>query len=144
MGYDSVCEIHPIQWIEVDKDAHQRWNNDYSLVPPKNKRRLVGCGNFETAEGLRTDSLAADVDSHNIVCSWCVQADVSLRSCDFTNGYFQGQEIDRLLLYRIPDGGIPEEGIPGGAIFAQQKPVHYVESSVGPQFTSGTSGEEHF
>ena len=30
------------------------------------------------------------------------------------NGYFQGQEIDRILLYRIPAESIPEEGIAGG------------------------------
>ena len=53
---------------------------------------------WETTEGLRTDSLAGDVDSHNIVCSWCAQAHVSIHACDFTNGYVQGQEIDRNLV----------------------------------------------
>ena len=95
-------------------NAHQRRNNDYLTVPPKYKSRLVGCGNFETTEGLRTDSLrtdspAADVDSHNIVCSWCAQAHISLRCCGFTNGYFQGRETDRLL-YRKSAGGGPEDG----------------------------------
>ena len=42
------------------------------------------------------------MDSHNICCSWCAQALVSIHSCNFTNGYSQGQEIDRILLYRIP------------------------------------------
>ena len=83
---------------------------------------LVGCGNFETTEGLRTDSSARDVDSHNIVCSWCAQAHASSHSCDFTNGYFQGQEIDRILLYRVPAEGIPEEGIAGGEILASRVP----------------------
>ena len=56
--------------------------------------RLVGCGRFETTEGLRTDSPAGDVDSHNVVCSWCAQARVSIHAGDFTNGYIlQGQEI---------------------------------------------------
>ena len=50
-----------------------------------NMGRLVGCGNFETPEGLRTDSPAGDVGSHNIVCSWCAQAHVSIHACDFTN-----------------------------------------------------------
>ena len=49
--------------------------------------RLVGCGSFETTEGLRTDS-------HNVVFSWCAQAHVSIHAGDFTNGYIlQGQEI---------------------------------------------------
>ena len=65
-----------------------------------------------------------DVDSHNIVCSWCAQAHVSIHSCDFTNGYFQGQEIDRILLYRIPAEGIPEKRIAGGESLASRVPVY--------------------
>ena len=84
-----------------------------SLFPAKYTSRLVGCGNFETTEGLRTDSPAGDVDSHNIVCSWCAQAHVSIHACDFTNGYFQGQEIDGILMYRIPAEGIPDDEMCG-------------------------------
>ena len=43
---------------------------------------------------------------------------------DFTNGYFQGQENDRILLYRIPAEGIPEEGIAGGAVLASRVPIY--------------------
>ena len=42
----------------------------------------------------------------------------------FTNGYFQGQDNDRILLYRIPAEGIPEEGIAGGAILASRVPIY--------------------
>ena len=44
-----------------------------------------------------------------LFCSWCAQAHVSNHACDFTNGYFQRQEIHRILPYRIPAEGIPEE-----------------------------------
>ena len=64
------------------------------------------------------------MDSHNIVCSWCAQAHVSIHSCDFTNGYFQGQEIDRILVYRIPAEGVPEEGSAGGEILASRVSVY--------------------
>ena len=64
------------------------------------------------------------MESHNIVCSWCAQAHVSIHSYDFTNEYFQGQEIDRILLYRIPAEGIPEEGIAGGETLASRVPVY--------------------
>ena len=110
--------------VDTDKNAYLRRDNDYVSVPAKCKSRLVGCGNFETTEGLRTDSPADDVDSHNIVCSWCAQAHVSIHFCDFTNGYFQGQEIYRILLYRIPAEGIPEKGIAGGEILASRVPVY--------------------
>ena len=112
-----------MKWVDTDKNVYQRRDNDYVSVPEKYKNRLVGCGIFETTEGLRTDSPAGDVDSHNIVCSWCTRAHVSSHSCDFTNGHFQGQEIDRILLYRVPAEGIPEEGIAGGEILASRVPV---------------------
>ena len=51
-------------------------------------------------------------------------ANVSIHSCDFTNGYFPGQEIDRILPYRIPAEGIPEEGIAGGEMLASRVPVY--------------------
>ena len=111
---EALCELYPMQFIEADKNAHLRRVNDYVSVPAKYKSRLVGCGR------LCTDSPAGDVDSHNIVCSWCVQAHVSIHACNFSNGYFQGQEIDRILLYRIPAEGIPEQGIAGGAILASR------------------------
>ena len=37
----------------------------------------------KTTDGVRTDSPAGDVDSHNIVCSWCAQAYVTIHACDF-------------------------------------------------------------
>ena len=75
-------------------------------------------------EGLRTVFPAGDVDSHNIACSWCAQAHVLIHSCDFTNGYLQRQEIDRVLLLRTPAEGIPEEGIAGGEMLASRVPVY--------------------
>ena len=53
-----------------------------------------------------------------------VGAHVSIHSCDFTNGYFQGEEIDRILLYRIPVEGIRELGVASGAIVASRVPVY--------------------
>ena len=66
---EAGCEIYPMKWLDTDKNAYLRKDNDYVSVPAKYKSRFVGCGNFETTEGLRTDSPAGDVDSHNIVCS---------------------------------------------------------------------------
>ena len=60
-----------------------------------------------------------------IRASWfVVGAHVSIHSCDFTNGYFQGQETDRILLYRIPAEGIWEVGVASGAIVASRVPVY--------------------
>ena len=77
---DAACEIYPMQWVDTDKNAHLRRDKDYVSVPAKCKSRLVGCGNFETTDGRRTDSAVGDVDSHNY------------RLQLVRNGYFQGQE----------------------------------------------------
>ena len=121
---ETGSQIYPMKWVDTDKNASLRRDNDCGSVPAKYMSRLVSCSNFETTEGLRTDSPAGDVDSQKIVCSWCAQAHVSTHACDFTIGYFQGQEIDRILLYRIPAEGIPEEGIAGGEILASRVLVH--------------------
>ena len=101
-----------MQWIEVDENAHLRRDSDYVSVLVQSIR--VDWLDAETSK-RRKDfaqiSPAGDVDSHNFVCSWCAQAHVSIHSCDFTNGYFRGQEIDLILLHRIPAGGIPGGGI---------------------------------
>ena len=98
-----------------------QFHNECVSVPAEYKSRLVGCGVFETTKGLRADTRAGDVDSRNVVC---VGAHVSIHSCDFTNGNFQGQETDRISLYRIPVEGIREVGVASGAILASRVPVY--------------------
>ena len=68
---EAGCEIYPMKWVDTDKSAYLRRDNDYVSVPAKCKSRLVVCGNFETTEGLRTDSLAGDVDSHQFLQLVC-------------------------------------------------------------------------
>ena len=51
-------KILPMQWVETDKNAHKRREDKH--VTPLLNSRLVGCGNFEDPEGLRTDSPTAD------------------------------------------------------------------------------------
>ena len=64
---EAGCEIYPMKWVDPNKNAYLRGDDDYFSVPAKYKSRLVGCGNFETTEGLRTDSPAGDGDSLNTV-----------------------------------------------------------------------------
>ena len=115
-------KVSPMQWIETDKNAHKR--RDDNKVPQELKSRLVGCGNFEETEGLRTDSPTGDVDAHNLVFSWCASHQVRIRSADISSAYLQGKQNDRVILYRIPKGGIPEEGIEEGAVLAARVPIY--------------------
>ena len=66
---DAGVKVSPMQWVETDKNVHKR--RDDRTIPPELKSRLVGCGNFEDTDGLRTDSPNGDVDAHNLVFSWC-------------------------------------------------------------------------
>ena len=49
---------------------------------------------------------------------------MKIRSADITNAYLQGKEVDRTILYRIPRGGIPECGVPEGAVIAARVPIN--------------------
>eukprot|EP00973_Karenia_brevis_P064568 8970658-Karenia_brevis.AAC.1 len=82
------------------------------------KSRLAGCGNFEETTGLRTDSPTADVDAHNLIFSWCACNKVIIKKADIQAAYLQGRPVDRIILYRISKGGIPECGIQDGAVIA--------------------------
>ena len=93
-----------MQRVDTDENAHLRGDSDYVHVFAKHKGRTTGHADSETTEGLCSDPFTGKVDFHNTVCAWCAQAHVHLHSCDSTNGYSQGQEIDRILLYRIPKG----------------------------------------
>ena len=43
---------------------------------------------------------------------------------DISNAYLQGKENDRVILYRIPKDGIPEEGIAGGTVILARVPIY--------------------
>ena len=119
---DAGVKVYPMQWIETDKNAHKRREDRH--IAPDLKSRLVGCGNFEDTDGLRTDSPTGDVDAHNLVFSWCASHKVKIRSADISSAYLQGKQNDRVILYRIPKGGIPEEGIEEGQVLAARVPIY--------------------
>ena len=114
--------IQPMQWVETDKNAHKRRKGKH--VKMLLKSRLVGCGNFEDTQGLRTDSPTADVDAHNLVFSWCACNRVKIRKADIQAAYLQGKPVDRIILYQIPKGGIPECDIPDGTVIAARVPIY--------------------
>ena len=87
--------IQPMQWVETDKNAHKRRSNN--KVKPWLKSRLVGCGNFEDTEGIRTDSPTSDVDAHNLIMSWVASNQVVMMKADVQSAYLQGREVDRII-----------------------------------------------
>ena len=74
---------------------------------PEFKSRLVGCGNFEDATGVRTDAPTSDLETRSIVAAFAVAEGVPPQSSDIRNEYFQALPIDRIVIMRQPSGGLP-------------------------------------
>ena len=64
-----------IQWIGTDKNLHRKRNGEKHEILFKS--RLVERGGQETAQGIRTDSPAADLEAVNLVISWSSSMKIS-------------------------------------------------------------------
>lgn len=113
----------PTQWIETDRNSHKR-REDGIYVPPDFKSRLVGCGQLEDCDGLRTDSPTCESKGLNLILSWTACSKNKLKSADISNAYFQGQPLDRLLLLKPPSGGLPGEGDIHDAAILARVPIY--------------------
>ena len=121
---ELVAEGHtplPMQWIEVDKNAHKRV--DGMEVEPLYKSRRVARGDLEDAH-VRSDSPTCDVEGQNLIFSFAACHNLPVRSADITNAYFQGQELDRILLFKQPPGGLPDPDLPEDAHLLARVPIY--------------------
>ena len=94
----------PSKWVDTIKNIHEKHKPDYV---PEFKSRLVSCGNFEDAEGVRTDAPTADMETQALVAVLAACPAVPLFSSDIKNAYFQAMPIDRLAIMRQAQGGLP-------------------------------------
>jgi hypothetical protein len=97
----------PTRWVDVDKASHKRRPGG-PFVPPELKSRLCGRGDLEGIDGLRSDSPTAEIESHHLLFSFAASSKLKIKTADISNAYFQGEQLDRLLLMRPPKGGIPD------------------------------------
>ena len=111
-----------MQWVETDKNEHLRREGG-AYVEEKLKSRLVNCGNFEDATGIRTDSPTCDVEGQRLLMSWCASSEISIKCADITNAYFQGHQLDRLILMR-PPSGMPDGAVPEGGGLIARVPIY--------------------
>ena len=114
--------VIPTQWIEVDKNAHLRKDGKY--VEADLKSRLVGCGQLEDTEGLRTDSPTCEVEGVNMIASFAAANGFRLKSADVRNAYFQGEPVDRVLLLKPLKDGLPGEGDLKDAAILARVPIY--------------------
>ena len=82
---------HPPKWVDTMENIHENHKPDYV---PEFKSRLVSCDNFEDAEGTPLALFAA---CHG----------VPLFSSDIKNAHAQAMPIDRIVIMRQLQGGLP-------------------------------------
>ena len=109
----------PMKWVDTVKNIHEQHKPDFV---PDWKSRLVGCGNFEDAAGVRTDAPTSDLETHSIVAAFAACIGVPIQSSDIKNAYFQALPIDRIVIMRQPAGGLP--GVDPEAYLLVRVPVY--------------------
>ena len=77
---------------------------------PKYKSRLVPRGDQEQAE-VRSDSPTCDMEVINIICSVSACYKWVLGVVDLENAYFNAEKLIRVLILRLPKGGLPDKSI---------------------------------
>ncbi|CAE7312962.1 unnamed protein product, partial [Symbiodinium necroappetens] len=101
----------PSQWIDVDKNEHQKGSEDYR---PKYRSRLVACGHLEHVDRneLDCDSPTADAEVHCLIASYAASRRLKLRCGDITSAYFQDSQVpeEAMLLCRLPIYGTIDAG----------------------------------
>ena len=123
----------PTRWVDVDKAAHRRRKNG-PFVPAEYKSRLCGRGDLEGIDGLRADSPTAEIESHHLVFSFAAAHKLRLKTADISNAYFQGEQMDRLLLLKPPKGGIPDPEYEDGETLILARVPIYGTTDAGRKF----------
>ena len=91
------------KWVDTIKNIHEKHKPDYV---PEFKSRLVSCGNFEDAEGVRTNAPTSDIEIHALVAVFAACHGVPLFSSDIKNAYFQAMPIDRIVIMHHRKAGL--------------------------------------
>ena len=73
-------------------------------------------------EGVRTDAPTSDIEAHALVAVFAACHGVPLFSSDIKNAYFQAMPIDRIVIMRQPQGGLP--GVDPEAFLLIRVPVY--------------------
>ena len=113
----------PAQWIDTDKNEHLKREGKHHEI--LHKSRLVPRGDLEQSpDEIRTDSPTVETEALNIILAWTASFSLRITSIDITNAYFHGEKMDRLMLLRLPKGGLPEDEIPEGAMMLARVPIY--------------------
>ena len=104
-------EIYPTAWVDVDKNFHRR------VVEGQDAPLLA-------TEGIRRDAPTCEQGCLNLLISWAASTGLRLKSVDISNAYFQGPELDRVMLLRPPAAGLPDPDIGPGTHLMARVPIY--------------------
>eukprot|EP00435_Cladocopium_sp_Y103_P020692 s2585_g5.t1 len=104
----------PMRWVDVDKNAKLRVEGGPE-VPPKLKSRLVLRGDLEEGQ-YRVDCPTASATGTHLVISFAASTGRRLRAGDISAAFLQGSPINRELLMKVPNSGIPNPDGEGYAV----------------------------
>ena len=103
-------------------------------MDPEYKSRLTGRGDLENLDGVRSDTPTADIGVHNLIFSYAASNRLRLKTADVSNAFFQGKEMDRLLLPRPPKGGLPDLDYADGETMILARVPIYGATDAGRKF----------
>ena len=78
-------------------------------------------GDLEESLGLRTDSPKCGLEGLMLIISWAAGREKILNCADIASAYFQGRDLDILILLKPPGDGL--EGAPEGGALVARAPV---------------------
>ena len=114
LAENPQSEIVPTRWVETDKA--QPWE------PPRYKARIVVRGDLEREGGTRTDSPTCSGTMLNVLLSYAASKRLRLHGGDITASFLQGEQMSRVLVLRLPKGGLPD--VEEGSLLIANKPVY--------------------
>ena len=123
----------PTRWVDTDKNSYMK-RGDGPVIMPEYKSRLCGRGDLEGIDGLRKDSPTADIETHHILFSFAASNGLEICSADISNAYFQGDELDRLLLLKPPRSGVPDPEFADGETMILARVPIYGTQDAGRKF----------
>ena len=100
----------PTQWIDTDKNEHL-------------KRAQAKAGGSWRSGTVSTDSPTVETEALNLILAWTASFSFKIKSIDITNAYLHGEKMDRLMLLKLPRGGLQDPEIPEDAMMLARIPM---------------------
>ena len=98
------AEVIPTRWVDTDKAGPDQ--------PCEYKSRLVGRGDLEKNNQLRTDSPTTSQLFFNLIVSYSASKKRGLKGGDISAAFPQGAGTQRKLVLKPPEDGVPDEDVP--------------------------------